>query len=358
MRSEKTYKKIVIKIGSSILANSEGCLDSKNIARIVRQVLSLVKQGYQIVLVSSGAIASGCSFLKQKNRPQDIVSLQATAAVGQSLLMQAYNELFRRNNRLCGQVLLTWEDFDTRKRYLNAKNTIFKLLDLGIIPVINENDVVAVDEIKFGDNDKLSALVSNLIEADLLIILSDVDGLYKIEKGKKHIIALVEEITYEIQRLACAEKGDLCVGGMSAKLEAIKIASSAGIPSIIANGKRANVLLDMVVKGKGVGTFFLPKKSSLVARKRWIAFGAKTKGSIVVDEGAQNALVSRAKSLLSPGIIDVRGSFQKQDIVSIVDKSHKEFARGKVECDSEQLTNVKGKRFHREIIHRDNLVIL
>jgi glutamate 5-kinase len=308
-------------------------------------------------LVSSGAIASGCAYLKIKTRPRDIVSLQATAAVGQSLLMQAYNDLFRRGGRLSGQVLLTWEDFNERRRYLNAKNTISELLEKGIIPVINENDVVAVDEIKFGDNDKLSALVANLIEADLLVILSDVDGLYKTENRKTEIIPLVEEINSDIKKLVSDEKGDLCVGGMTTKLEAVKIASEAGIPSIIANGKKENILLEIIQK-KAVGTFFLPKKSNLVARKRWIAFGAKPKGYVVVDDGACEVLLKRGKSLLSPGIIEVRGSFKKLDIIGILDKFNREFARGRVECDSEQLKEIKGKRFHKEVIHRDNLAVL
>lgn len=357
MQSRKAYKRIVVKIGSSVLTDAKGRFDSKNIKRIVKQVSSLVKKNYQIILVSSGAIASGCAFLKIKTRPRDIVSLQATAAVGQSLLMQAYNDLFKRDKRLCGQVLLTWEDFDERKRYLSAKNTVFKLLESGIIPVVNENDVVAVDEIKFGDNDRLSSLVANLVEADLLIILSDVDGLYKIDRGKKHIVPLVEEITPDIQRLACAEKGNLCVGGMSAKLEAIKIASGAGILSVVANGRRESVLIK-IIKGEGIGTFFLPKRSKLVARKRWIAFGTKTKGHVVVDDGAREALVKRGKSLLAPGIVEVKGNFDKSDIIGIMDKSNKEFARGRVECNSEQLSKAKGRRFHREVVHRDNLAII
>ncbi|MDD5166151.1 MAG: glutamate 5-kinase [Candidatus Omnitrophica bacterium] len=353
-QSVKDYKRIVIKIGSSLIfpedINSDFAIDG-----IIDQVADLVKFGKEVIIVSSGAVASGMHILKMKSRPRQVSSLQATAAVGQHLLMYEYRKFFEKKGLTCAQVLLTWEDFDDRKRYLNAKNTLLTLLKLGSIPIINENDTISTDEIKFGDNDRLSALVATLINADLLVILSDVDGL--LDRENK-VIKIVDEITPQIRALACPTDKKICVGGMITKLEAAKIAVGSGIPCVIANGKNKCIIRDITetcLTG-GSGTFFLPKKS-LAQRQRWIAFGTKSKGRIMVDDGAKKALMNK-KSLLSVGVAGLEGNFECGDIVSVVDKHDSEFARGKAGLSSQKLDKIKGSRFDKEVIHRDNIVIL
>ncbi|HOX54197.1 MAG: glutamate 5-kinase [Candidatus Omnitrophica bacterium] len=348
-------KRIVVKIGTSMLASSHGGLDNRIIEELVNQICSLAASGKQIILVSSGAIASGLAEMGLKTRPQDLSSLQAAASIGQSILMQRYNDYFKKNKVSCAQVLLTWEDFCQRQRYLNARNTVDRLLEYKIIPIINENDAVSTDEIKFGDNDKLSALVANLVEADLLILLSDVEGLYRTKKDD--IISVVEELNDEIKKLAKGtDKKLISRGGMISKLEAAEIVMHAGIPCVIANGKTKDIIVK-ILEGQEIGTLFLPKKDKLVARDRWIAFGAKTKGKIVVDDGAKEALLKKGKSLLCPGVVDLDGKFVSGDMVSIVDKNHKEFARGISNYSSGELKTIKGCKGKEEVIHRDNLVI-
>ncbi|MBI4972851.1 MAG: glutamate 5-kinase [Candidatus Omnitrophica bacterium] len=354
----KNYKRIVVKIGASLMRGQMAHADCfvYPMNEIAAQLADLIKGGKEMVVVSSGAIASGMSILKMKTRPKELSSLQATAAVGQHFLMSQYRKFFETRGLNCAQVLLTWDDFDNRARYLNAKNTILKLLELGIVPIINENDTVSTEEIKFGDNDRLSALVAGLVSSDLLIILSDVDGL--LDKNKK-IIKVIDEISPQIKALACPTDKESCVGGMISKIEAAKIARDSGIPGVIANGKTKNIILQ-ITKGEdtiGDWTLFLPRGVSLSARQRWIAFGARAKGRIVVDDGAKNALENR-KSLLSVGVVAVQGIFEVDDIVSIADKSEEEFARGKAGVSSKQLEKVLGQRFAKEIIHCDNIVIL
>jgi glutamate 5-kinase len=293
------------------------------------------------------------SILKLELRPKELSSLQAAAAIGQHELMQVYRSFFQKKLLNCAQLLLTWEDFNDRKRYLNAKNTLQKLLRLKSVPIINENDTVSTDEIKFGDNDKLSALVSTLISADILIILSDVDGL--LDKNKT-VINIVDEITAGIKEAAYPTNKKICVGGMITKIEAAKIATGAGIPCVIANGRRKDIILSVLNEPTKFATLFLPKKG-LNAKKRWIAFGAKTKGKIVVDEGAKCALLNK-KSLLSVGVIGIIGDFLSHDTVSVVDNKKCEFARGKSGLSSKQLEKVMGSRFDKEVIHRDDIVIL
>jgi len=348
-------KRIVVKVGSSMLASNHGGLDNKIIEELVNQICSLVASGKEVILVSSGAIASGLAEMGLKVRPQDLSSLQAAASIGQSILMQRYNDYFKKNKVSCAQVLLTWEDFCQRQRYLNARNTVSKLLGYKIVPIINENDAVSTDEIKFGDNDKLSALVANLVEADLLILLSDVDGLYRTKKDD--IISVVEQLTDEIKKLAKGtDKKLISRGGMISKLEAVEIATQAGIPCVIANGKTKDSLAK-ILDSQDIGTLFLPKKDKLIARERWIAFGTKSKGKIIVDDGAREALVKKGKSLLCPGVIDLDGKFTSGDMVSIVDKNHREFARGICNYSSTELKNIKGCKGKEEVIHRDDLVI-
>jgi glutamate 5-kinase len=350
---EKNYKRIVLKIGASLLY-SRHKLDLGLLKEIVSQLCRLIKEGKEIVLVSSGAIACGMSILKLEARPHKLSYLQAVAAIGQNELMNIYRQALKKNGLNCGQVLLTWEDFNDRRRYLNAQNTLLTLLELGSVPIINENDTISTAEIKFGDNDRLSALVSSLISADILVILSDVDGL--LDKDKK-AIRIVEEITPRIKELACPTDKKTCVGGMITKIEAARIAVDSGIPCVIANGKSKDIILSAIKEPAASGTLFIPKRSYLVAKKRWIAFSARPKGRIMVDAGAKNALINK-KSLLAVGIVNIAGIFECGDIVSVIDGQNYEFARGKVSLSSKQLEKAKGSRFAKEAIHRDNIVIL
>lgn len=304
--------------------------------------------------------------LKLQNRPSILPKLQAAAAVGQSELMKLYDSLFKMGGRTVAQVLLTADDLSDRRRYLNTKNTLVTLLDYGVVPIINENDTVSVDEIKFGDNDKLSALVTNLIGANLLIILSDIDGLYS--QQAKTIIATVDKITPEIKSLAKGTSKKTSVGGMVTKIEAARITTSSGIPCVVANGRDPRVL-SKIIKGESVGTLFLSHTSPMVARKCWLAFDCRSKGKIVVDQGAKDALVKRGKSLLPSGIVDLKGKFKTGDVVSVVNQKGEEFARGMTNYAAAELEKIKGCRtnqieprlhykYYDEVIHRDNLVIL
>jgi len=355
---EKDYKRIVVKIGSSLFYSVNNVWDDSVVYDISRrQISSLIEEGRDVVVVSSGAIAFGMRALGLKERPRKLKDLQAAAAIGQNELMNAYCNFFGKNYT-GAQILLTWDDF-ARNRYLNAQNTLQALLEhrkyriQRIVPIINENDTVSTDEIKFGDNDMLSALVANLISADLLIILSDVDGL--LDKNKK-VIPVVDEITAQIKEFARPTDKKTCVGGMITKIEAAKICMKSGIPCVIANGRRKNVILSAVKNPAEVGTLFVPKKG-LAARERWIAFGTKPKGKILVDDGARRAL-SNKKSLLSVGVTGLEGNFEIGDIVSVVDEQDYEFARGKVGLSSKHLDKVKGSRYGKEVIHCDNIVIL
>lgn len=352
-KSAQDYKRIVIKIGSSLLYSDKNNLDCGLLNEITSQLSELINDGKEIVVVSSGAIALGMSILKLESRPKDLAHLQAAAAIGQHELMDVYRKFFRQRQLNCAQLLLTWEDFDNRGRFLNAKNTLSALLKLKSVPIINENDTVSTDEIKFGDNDKLSALVSILITADLLIILSDVDGL--LDRNKR-VIPVVDDINPDIKSLACSTNKKTCVGGMITKIEAAKIAAHSGIPCVIANGRRKGIICSVIKEPQLFGTLFIPKEG-LTARKHWIAFGTKPKGRITVDDGAKQALINK-KSLLSVGVIDTNGAFESGDIVSVVDKKNLEFARGKVGLSSKQLDKIKGSRYDKEVIHRDNIVIL
>ncbi|MBU1124726.1 MAG: glutamate 5-kinase [Candidatus Omnitrophica bacterium] len=352
-QSARSYKRIVVKIGSSLFYEGKE-LRIEGLYALISHIGSLIKKSHEVVIVSSGAIALGMKELACRCRPSDVPTLQATAAVGQRVLMDNYSAFFEKEGLRCAQVLLTWDDFDNRTRYLNAKNTLVKLLQLGVVPVINENDTVSTEEIKFGDNDRLSSLVANLVSADLLIILSDVDGL--LDRERK-VIPVVDAITPQIRALACPTDKKTCVGGMITKLEAAKIAIESGVACVIANGRRERIVDEVVAGLGGSGTLFIPQKGFLDARERWIAFGTKPKGKIIIDEGAKNALLNR-KSLLSVGIVEVEGNFKSGDIVSIVDRGQIECARGKVSFDSVSVRQQQGKRFQKEIIHRDNIVLI
>jgi len=352
--SQKNYKRVVVKIGSSLFYEGQN-FQIARFFEIVSAVSSLVREeNKEVVIVSSGAIALGMELMKLKERPKDVSSLQALAACGQSLLMEHYNGAFKKCALNCAQLLLTWEDFNSRKRYLNAKNTLSKLLQLGVVPIVNENDTISTDEIKFGDNDRLSALVAALINADLLIMLSDVDGL--LDKESK-VVRIVTEINSSVRSLACPTGKKTCVGGMITKLEAAKIAMDSGIPCVIANGRKSDIIGAVLQDAAGSGTLFVSGEAGLAARERWIAFGSKPKGKIIVDSGAKSALFNK-KSLLSVGVIAVEGNFEAGDVVSVTDKLGEEICRGKAGISSRHLEKVKGNRFEKEIIHRNNLVIL
>lgn len=358
------YKKIVIKIGTKVIATKDNALDKDRMKDIVGQISEVMDRGIKVILVTSGAIGSGMGLLGLKKRPTDLHKLQAAASIGQSWLMQLYGEYFKERGYLAGQVLLTQEDFDDRKRYLNIKYTIETLLKNGAVPIINENDAVSTDEIKCGDNDRLSSLVSDLCQAEKLIILTDVDGLLDEEC---EVISLVEEITPRISKLVRMSRCDLGTGGMSTKIEAAKRVMAAGIECVVANGGRKDIILK-IMEGGCVGTTFRGKRVKIIAKKRWIAFSSKPKGAISIDSGAKEALF-RNKSLLASGILVLDGIFAKGDVVGIADKDGKEFARGLTNYSSSELQKIKGLKTDEikgvlgykvsdEVVHKDNLVIL
>ncbi|MFH1678959.1 MAG: glutamate 5-kinase [Candidatus Omnitrophota bacterium] len=349
-RLRKQYQRIVIKIGSSLL------IKAQVIDRLISQIVELIGRDKEreVILVSSGAIACGMGILGLKTRPVKLSHLQAAASLGQSELMEFYRGRFSAYNIKCAQLLLTWDDFDDRDRYLSARNTLEVLLSWGSLPIINENDTVSVDEIKFGDNDRLSALVANLIDADLLIILSDVEGL--LNPKTEEVIRVVDRITAKIERLASSSDKAVCVGGMKTKLSAARIAMESQIPCLIVNGKKSNALELALCDPYNAGTLFLPGDIRIPARKRWLIFCARPKGNINVDDGARAALLA-GKSLLSVGVIGIQGHFIPGDIVDIMDGKGAAFARGKVNFSAQDLDKIKGKQKMKEVVHCDNLVI-
>ncbi len=345
-------KRIVIKIGSSILASKRTGIDERFLDRVVSQVAKLSDSGINVCLVSSGAILAGLSILKQEKIPSKVSKLQAIASVGQAVLMNVYNNLFKKYKKISAQVLLTWDDFQDRKRYINAKNTLFTLLKEGVIPVVNENDTVSTEEIKFGDNDRLSALVAGLVDAEVLLILSDIEGFY----FKGRLLKRAEGVSPDFFKEAKGKKFSFTKGGMFSKLEAAQLANTFGIKTIIANGKRQNLLIEAILERKELGTTFLPS-SRVSARKRWIAYSRKPKGEIIIDKGAEKALIEKNSSLLSQGIKEVKGNFLKKDTVQILNEEGKILGWGLVNYDSQELALNKGKKLPLEVIHRDNLVI-
>lgn len=358
-------KRIVVKVGTSTLTFPDMRLDLGRIENLVSELVRAKESGKDVVLVTSGAIATGMGKLGWKTRPRTIPRQQAAAAIGQSHLMHTYEESFGRYGQLVAQVLLTQEDISDRKRYTNANNTLSTLLQCGVMPIINENDTVAVDEIKVGENDTLSALVTNLIKADLLLILSDVDGFYD---GSDQLIGVISSITSELKEMAGGEGSAVSVGGMATKLRAAEIVTGAGEVMVIANGKKPGVIT-RVLEGYDEGTIFLPRSDKMSGRKRWIAYSLPCRGTIKVDAGAGLALTKRGKSLLPSGIIGVSGDFEFGDAVRCVDESDAEFARGLTNYSTEEVDLIKGKQtdqiepllgymYYDEVIHRDNLVIL
>jgi glutamate 5-kinase len=367
------YKRVVVKVGSSTLTNENGKMNFTQIDRLTRQLVDLKNQGREIILVSSGAIAAGVGELGFAKKPTSIPEQQACASVGQGLLIGIYNKFFREYGEKCAQILLTSSDLENRNRYLNAFNTLETLLDHGVIPVINENDTVVTNEIKFGDNDTLSARVAGLVEADLLINLSDVKGLYSsspVDKNSK-LIHLVKDIDQKIIDMAGGRGSLVGTGGMITKIEAAKIAVNSGIVMIIGSGKEKNTLLNLVEmvedKRYDIGTTFLAEKNSLSKRKQWLHFNLPPSGEVIVDKGAAEALISRGKSLLPGGIIDVKGEFKSGEPVAIISED-KNIGKGIVNYSSSEIKKIKGLHseeieeklgyFNKsEVIHRDNMVI-
>ena len=352
----RPVKRIVIKVGSSVIATYKMRSRVAQLRSLVRQICEVQRKGVEVILVSSGAIVLGMGLLRKKIRPADLASLQAVSAVGQTELMNKYNDFFKTHKVHCAQVLLTWDDFNNRIRYNNARHTFRAMADWNIVPIVNENDTISTEEIKFGDNDRLSAMVASLVHADLLLILSDVEGLYDLKDGKKKVFEEIKEITGEIQGLAGGTTNkQMSKGGMAAKLEAVKIASHAKIPCVIANGETKNVL-SRVLKGERIGTLFVEKSEKLLARKHWISFGAKPKGTLTIDDGAKKALLKGGVSLLLPGVTAWKGNFEKNDIVIVADKTGQEIARGKINYSVAELNETQEKKGKLEAIHVDNLV--
>lgn len=353
----RPVKRIVIKVGSSVIATYAMKPRMAHLASLAAQIAAVQRSGIEVVLVSSGAIVLGMGELGQRKRPTDLASLQALAAIGQAALMNKYTHLFKENKARCAQVLLTWEDFNNRERYNNARNTFQAILQRHVVPVVNENDTIATDEIKFGDNDKLSALVACLVQADLLLILSDVEGLFNFKDGKKELFQEIREITGDIESVAGGtDKKHMSRGGMTAKLQAIKMATQANIPCVIANGESENVLL-RVLKGERIGTLFVEKEGKNLARRHWISFGARPKGVLTVDDGAREALCKGGRSLLLPGIVSWKGNFSVDDVVLVSDKNGREIARGLVNYSTVDLAKIEEKKGKLEVIHCDNLVL-
>ncbi len=362
-------KRIVVKCGSAVLTNEDNTLDERVIENIAENVSKLVDKGYVMAIVSSGAVAAGRGILKIE--PKNIVEKQALASIGQIALMQKYRDFFNKFNHEIAQILLTHDDFKDRRRYLHIKENIEKLINFKIIPIINENDSVVVDEIKFGDNDTLAAMFSGLFNADLLILLTDIDGFYdanpKINKDAQ-LIESVKKIDTKIKKLAESTPSRLGTGGMLSKIEAVDRATRLGIPVIIANGKKDNVLVK-ILNGELYGTFFYPREDKLKSRKYWLRYSTKSRGKIIIDDGAVNAIRFKGKSLLPIGIKEVEGNFKEGDVIDILDKNGKIIGKGITYYSAEDLKKIKqkdsskikeilGYKFSEEAIHRDNMVII
>ena len=362
---------LVVKVGTQVLTRDDGRLDQARIDQLARQLHEVVTSGRKVVLVSSGAVGAGMGRLGVTERPTDLPRLQAVAAIGQSLLVEAYERALSPYGYHAAQVLLTADNLEHRLRYLNARNTLLALLELGAIPIINENDTVSVEELHttFGDNDRLAAIVTNLIRAPLLVLLSDVDGLYDgdpCQPGKR-ILPTVERLDRSIYDLVCDKRGGRGKGGMASKLEAVRLCTSAGENVVIASGRDSEVL-PKIVAGAVVGTLFLAQGQSLAARKRWIGLTVKPRGMLQLDAGAQEAIQRKGRSLLAAGIVAVDGRFAKGDVVGLRSPDGTEIARGLTNYGHEDLARIKGLRTsqiadvlgecpYEEVVHRDNMVV-
>ncbi len=369
-----SYQRIVAKFGTSLLTGGTERLDLEIMASLVGQVAQLRQQGKEIIIVSSGAIAAGKQKLGLLKERKDIPFKQVLASVGQSHLMHAYEQLFSWHNIIVAQALLTKIDISDRAGYLNARNTLLTLLELGVVCIVNENDVVAIDEIEgatFGDNDNLSAMVCNLIDADLLVLLTDVEGLYSADphhEPNARLISRVDKIDAEIERIASIAFSSQGTGGMKTKIEAAKLATASGTTVVIANGRQPNVLV-RIVKGEPIGTLFTPRVSKLESKKRWLISQLSSKGKLILDAGATKAIKEQGKSLLPAGIISAEGNFQRGDVIAIFDQNNNQLGCGIVNYSSKDINLIKGVHsdkivtilgyeYGSEVIHRNNMVVL
>ena len=367
----KNAVRVVVKIGTSTLTYNNGKLNLFRIEKLVRELADLANQGKEIILVTSGAVGAGLDRLGSTERPKTIPEKQAVAAIGQGILMHMYEKLFAEYGQIVAQVLLTRENSVKHKLYINSRNTLLTLLKMGVIPVINENDAIAIDELKIGDNDTLSATVATIVDADLLIILSDIEGVFTANPQNDPTAQLIEEITDitpEIEELAGGAGSKLGTGGMYTKIQAAKIAVNAGVTMVIASGALEGVVRN-ILSGENIGTIFPAKEQHLQVRKSWLAFGAMIKGELVVDEGCEKALITEGSSLLSVGIVEVKGTFDQGNSVRILSKQGREIARGLANYNSEEIKKICGKntnniskilgsKLYDEVTHRDNMVIM
>ena len=364
-------EKIVIKLGSSIVTNDGEGLDEECLSSLIKQISILSSQNKKVILVSSGAIAAGLKKLRVKIRPKVLSELQAAAAVGQMDLVRTYEELFADNDLISAQVLLTHDDLSDRKRYLNARSTIFNLIKNNVIPVINENDTVASEEIRFGDNDTLAAMVANLIEADLLVLLTDQDGLFSSDPREDNNAKLIHHSYVDdknLDNLASGTQSKIGTGGMITKIMAARKAAISGTHTIIASGRRNNILVDLS-NDKDIGTFLQSREVKLLARKKWLADNLKENGKIYIDDGAEIALINKGKSLLVAGVIKVTGSFDRGEVIQCVNKSGDEVLKGIVNYNSEEVKKIIGLPSDKieaalgyvnesSLIHRNNMIII
>ena len=352
----KSAVRLVVKLGTGVLTDSRKQPDPAQLEQLVAQVAALQQAGKEIVLVTSGAVGAGMGALGYAKRPNELAELQACAAVGQSRLMATYAELFARHGLHVAQVLLTHDDLEHHERHLNARNTLVTLLGHGVVPIINENDAVSFTEIKFGDNDTLSALVAALLPADLLVILTTVDGVIEnFGKANPKTIPVIETIDSGLEKIARGTDSDTAIGGMASKVQAAKIAVRSGIPLVIASGKKKGVLAK-ILAGESEGTLFVAHPTKLQGRKRWIAFFHHPQGALFVDDGAKLALREKGKSLLPPGVARCEGEFAAGDVVRICDLNGTEFARGIARFAA---AAVRARKLPKEeLVHRDDLVIL
>jgi glutamate 5-kinase len=367
----------VVKVGTSVLTGRDGALDPARIDHLAEQISAVMATGRKIALVSSGAVGAGIGQLGLNRRPENLRQLQAAAAIGQAYLIRAYDEGLRRHGRHAAQLLLTHEDFDSRLRYLNMRNTLTALFEWDAVPIINENDTISVAEIKFGDNDRLAAMVTNLLQAPLLVILSVVDGLYRTDPGNGNgthpvdggaVVPLVPRLDEEVLGLAGSSRSTGGTGGMRSKLEAARLVTQAGGSVVIASGQRPEPLT-RILAGEPVGTLFLARGQMQGARKRWIGLTVRPRGHYIVDAGARQALETGSKSLLAIGVTAVVGEFEKGDVVGIRDTDGHEFARGLTNYTTAEAQQIRGLRtdqarrtlgaaLYDELIHRDNLVLI
>jgi glutamate 5-kinase len=365
-----TARTVVIKVGTNVLTRADGTLEPARVQALADQIHRVRAGGRKVALVSSGAIGAGVGRLGLGHRPTDLRELQACAAVGQAFLMRAYEDCLRQHRIPTAQLLLTAGDFDSRSRYLNARNTIVTLFEWGCLPIINENDTVSVAEIRFGDNDHLAALVTNLLQAPLLVLLTNVDGLYTADPGEDSSARLVETVPLidgEVMDKAGATRSILGSGGMRSKLRAARLATAAGESVIMANGATEGIL-DIIFAAEPVGTLFLPHRGTMPAWKRWLGFAARPKGRLVVDAGARKAVETNNRSLLAIGIVQTVGTFGKGDVVALCDLDGVEFARGLTNYPSAVVDRLRGLRSdqirqtlgecpYEEVVHKDNLVV-